>query len=328
MSLFESSITYKPFKFPWAMEIAENHEKIHWGSWEAKLAEDVNQWKSGKISKIEKNHITQILRLFTQSDVQVGGNYCDLFIPKFKNNEIRSMLLSFANREGTHQRSYALLNDTLGLAEEEYSAFLEYKEMKDKIEFMQNNDVSTKKGLGLSIAQSACNEGMSLFSAFVMLLNYQRFGKMKGMCEIVEWSIRDETMHVMGMTRVFREFISEHPRVVNDQFKFEIYEMFRNAVSLEDKVIDLAYELGEIEGLKKEEVKQYIRYLADRRLLQLGLKPNFNVKSNPLEWVDWIINGDSFKNFFEGTVTDYNADGLSGESWGWENIDLSHNESI
>ena len=230
------------------------------------------------------------------------------------------MLLSFANREGTHQRSYALLNDTLGLPEEEYSAFLEYKEMSDKIEFMQQNDVSTKKGLGLALAQSACNEGMSLFSAFVMLLNYQRFGKMKGMCEIVEWSIRDETMHVQGMTQLFREYVKEHPRIVNDEFKKEIYKMYRQAVKLEDKVIDLAYEMGNIEGLDKEEVKQYIRYLADRRLIQLGLKPNFKVKTNPLDWLDWIINGDSFKNFFEGTVTDYNADGMSGDSWGWDNI--------
>ena len=184
--------------------------------------------------------------------------------------------------------------------------------MSDKIEFMQQNDVSTKKGLGLALAQSACNEGMSLFSAFVMLLNYQRFGKMKGMCEIVEWSIRDETMHVQGMTQLFREYVKEHPRVVNDDFKKAIYKMYRQAVKLEDKVIDLAYEMGNIEGLDKEEVKQYIRYLADRRLIQLGLKPNFKVKTNPLDWLDWIINGDSFKNFFEGTVTDYNADGMSG----------------
>ena len=96
--------------------------------------------------------------------------------------------------------------------------------------------------------------------------------------------------------------------------------MFRDAVKLEDKVIDLAYEMGTIEGLEKDEVKQYIRYLADRRLIQLGLKANFKVKNNPLDWLDWIINGDSFKNFFEGTVTDYNAAGMSGESWGWEQI--------
>lgn len=316
MSLLNNSEVYKPFLYPWAMEYAEDHEKIHWGTWEVKLQDDVNQWKSGDISDSEKNHVTQILRLFTQSDVQVAHNYCDLFIPKFKNNEIRNMLLSFANREGTHQRAYALLNDTLGFPDSEYSAFLDYEVMVDKIEFMRDNDVSTLHGLAKSMAQTCVNEGMCLFSAFVMLLNYQRFGKMKGMCEVVEWSIRDETTHVEGMTKLFREFCLEHPKVVNDNFKKDIYSMMRTAVDLEDKVIDLAYEMGDIEGLTAAEVKLYIRYIADRRLIQLGLKPNFKVKNNPLPWLDWIISGDSFKNFFEGTVTDYSAEGMTGE-WGW-----------
>lgn len=312
----EPAKSYKPFHYPWAMEMAESHEKIHWGSWEVKLQEDVDQWKQNKITPEEKNHITQILRLFTQSDVQVAHNYSDLFIPKFQNHEIRNMLLSFAAREGTHQRSYALLNDTLGFDDVEYEAFLDYKQMVNKIEFMQDNDVSTQNGLAKALAQTCVNEGMSLFSAFAMLLNYQRFGKMKGMCEVVEWSIRDESMHVEGMSRLFREFCQEHPRVVTDEFKKEIYDMFRTAVKLEDKVIDLAYKMGDVEGLDKNEVKQYIRHLADRRLIQLGLKPNFGVKDNPLPWIEWIIAGDSFKNFFEGTVTDYSAAGMQGE-WGW-----------
>ena len=270
------------------------------------------------ITKEEKLHITSILRLFTQSDVAVGGNYIDQFLPKFRNNEIRSMLTSFVNREFVHQRAYALLNDTLGLAEEEYSAFLEYSEMKDKIEFMQSADPSSLAGLGKALAQSACNEGMSLFSAFVMLLNYQRQGKMKGMCEIVEWSIRDESKHVEGMVRLFHAFCEEHPRIVTDDFKLGIYQMFRDAVALEDKVIDLAYKnVGSLDGLSAEEVKNYIRYIADRRLIQLGLKGNWKVKDNPLPWLDWIVNGDSLKNFFEGVVTDYNAAGMSGD-WGWK----------
>lgn len=318
MSVLAPSVTYKPFQYPWAVEASVEHEKIHWGEWEAKLQEDVAQWKSNVIKPEQKLHITSILRLFTQSDVAVGTNYIEQFLPKFKNNEIRSMLSSFVNREFVHQRAYALLNDTLGLAEEEYSAFLEYEEMKTKIEFMQSADVHTQHGLAKALAQSACNEGMSLFSAFVMLLNYQRAGKMKGMCEIVEWSIRDESMHVEGMTKLFRTFLEEHPRIVNDEFKASIYQMFRDAVDLEDKVIDLAYgDTLEIEGLTANQVKQYIRYIADRRLIQLGLKGNWKVKENPLPWLDWIVNGDSLKNFFEGVVTDYNAAGMSGD-WGWE----------
>lgn len=316
MSLLEESKVYKPFKYPWAVEYAVSHEKVHWGEWEAKLQEDVAQWQGGKLSAQEKHHITQILKLFTQSDVMVGRNYLEYYIPKFKNNEVRAMLTSFANREFVHQRSYALLNDTLGLPEGEFSAFLEYKAMADKIEFMADIDTNSIAGTAQAIARSVMNEGMSLFSAFIMLLNYQRFGKMRGMCEIVEWSIRDETMHTEGMVKLFRTFCDEHPRIVTDDFKKTVYDMFRTGVALEDKVIDNAYEMGMVEGLEASEVKQYIRYLADRRLIQLGLKGNWKVKENPLPWLDWIINGASHKNFFEGTVTDYNADGMEGD-WGW-----------
>ena len=316
MSLISPSVSYKPFFAPWAVEYAIKSEKAHWGEWEAKLQDDLAQWQGGKLTLQEKNHITQILRLFTQSDVAVGTNYLEHYVQKFKNNEIRAMLTSFANREFVHQRSYALLNDTLGLPEEEYSAFLKYKQMSEKIDFMSQIDTNSHAGLAKAIARSVMNEGMSLFSAFAMLLNYQRFGKMKGMCEIVEWSVRDESMHCEGMVKLFREFCNEHPRIVTDDFKKDIYEMFREGVALEDAVTDAAFEMGEIQGLTAADVKKYIRYIADRRLIQLGLKGNWKVKENPLEWLDWVISGDSLKNFFEGVVTDYNAAGMEGD-WGW-----------
>ena len=316
MSLLEQNKSYKPFTYPWAVEYATQHERIHWIEDELELQTDVNHWKSDKLSKEEKNHITQILRLFTQTDVAVGTNYLEYYIPKFKNNEIRAMLTAFASREFIHQRAYALLNDTLGLPEEEFTAFLEYQQMADKVEFMGDIDVHSLSGTGLAIARSVLNEGMSLFSAFAMLLNYQRFGKMPGMCTVVEWSVRDESQHAEGMAKLFREFCEEHPRIVNDDFKKEIYEMFRQAVKLEDKVIDLAYEMGALEGLSAGEVKQYIRYLADRRLIQLGLKSNWKVKDNPLPWMEELIGGSSISNFFEKRVTDYNAQGMTG-TWGW-----------
>ena len=316
MSLLDINTAYKPFKYPWAVDMAVKHEQLHWGEWEAKLQDDVTQWAT-KLSDEEKNHITQILRLFTQSDVAVGTNYIEYYLHKFKNNEIRAMLTSFVNREFVHQRSYALLNDTLGLPEEEFSAFTAVQEMQDKLDFMADIDVNSHQGLAMAVARSVLNEGMSLFSAFAMLLNYQRYGKMRGMCEIVEWSVRDETLHCEGMVKLFRTFCDEHPRIVTDEFKANIYQMFRDAVALEDKVIELAFELGNVEGLTVEEVKAYIRYIANRRLTQLGLKPNWTRNTeNPLPWLDWVLNGDSFKNFFEGTVTDYNAAGMEGD-WGW-----------
>jgi len=318
--LLQFSETYKPFHYPWAVEITTRHEKAHWIEDELDLSEDISDWKSDKVTDVDKEYVTNILRLFTQSDVAVGQNYYDQFIPKFKNNEIRNMLGSFAAREGIHQRAYALLNETLGLPDSEYHAFLEYKVMVDKIEFMQESDIGSMRGLGLAVAKSVFNEGVALFASFVMLLNFQRFGKMKGMGKVVEWSIRDESMHVEGNSKIFRQFCVEHPKIVDDDFKSEIYNMARVAVKLEDKFVDLAYKLGEVEGLSASEVKSYIRYITDRRLLQLGLKTNFKVKENPLPWLEWILNGADHTNFFENRVTEYEVAGLSG-SWNYEEED-------
>ena len=321
MSLLKTSETYKPFKYPWAVELSKKHEEIHWIEDEAELSEDVQDWKT-KLSDSEKEFITHVLRLFTQSDVQVGENYHELLIPKFKNNEVRNMLSSFAAREAVHQRAYALLNDTLGLPDEDFHKFLDYKEMADKIDFMKEGETNSHTGLALALAQSVFNEGMSVFASFVMLLNFQRFGKMKGMATIVEWSIRDETIHVQGNAKLFREFCEEHPRIVNDELKSKIYQMAENAVKLEERFIQLAFKGNDVQGLTKKEVRDYIRHIADRRLLQLGLKPLFNQKKNPLPWLDWVLNGASHDNFFEKRVTEYSVAGMEGEDYGWEEIEL------
>lgn len=318
MSLLQPSKTYKPFLYPWAVELAKKHEEIHWIEDEAELSEDVQDWKT-KLSEDEKEFITQVLRLFTQSDVQVGENYHELLIPRFKNNEVRNMLSSFASREAVHQRAYALLNDTLGLPDDDYHKFLEYKEMADKIDFMKEGDCNSKTGLALALAQSVFNEGLSVFASFVMLLNFQRFGKMKGMGTIVEWSIRDESIHVQGNAKLFRTLCEESPRIVNDELKSKIYEMAKNAVELEDKFINLAFKGNDVQGLTRDEVRKYIRHIADRRLLQLGLKTKFRQKDNPLPWLDWVLNGASHDNFFEKRVTEYSVVGMEGD-WGWEEV--------
>lgn len=322
--LTSNSVAFKPFQYPWAMSCAEEHEKIHWGTWEVKLLNDVAQWKKGIVSEQEKAYITQILRIFTQSDCAVASNYCDLFIPYFKNNEIRNMLLSFANREGTHQRAYALLNDTLGFADTEYTAFLSFKEMRSKLDFMTQppmNLQNKEMQMAYELARSVCNEGMSLFSAFVMLLNFQRFGKMRGMCEVVEWSLRDEDRHVAGMTQLFKTFCKEQPHLDMSSLKAFIKLNYQMAVLLEDSLIDLVYSTGSQEGLTADEVKSYVRYLANARLEQLGLDPIYPQQKNPIVWLDWVVSGDSLKNFFEGTVTDYNASGLVG-TISWESVHI------
>ena len=313
MSLLDTRDYYKPFDHPWMFDYYSQQNQMHWFPEDVPLHNDVKDWQT--MTDEEKNLLTQIFRLFTQSDVDVGAGYVDRYMRIFKKPEARMMMSSFANMESIHQHAYSLLLDTVGMPEVEYKAFAEYEAMADKHEYI--NAVKVTKGDKKSIAKalaiySGFTEGLQLFSSFIILLNFPRFGKMKGMGQIITYSIRDESMHVEAMTKLFREFIKENIDLWTDDFKKEIYQACREMVDLEDRFLDLVFEQGDIPGLTKEEMKQYIRYIADRRLLQLGLKPNYEVKENPLNWLDDVL-GVEHQNFFEGRATTYMKAGLRGD---------------
>ena len=252
-----------------------------------------------------------------KSKQDIAQAYLSNYIPKFKPPEIRMMLSAFATSEANHAHSYSLLNDTIGLPDKEYQAFQEYKEMANKHDYLFKDKGKGVEGLARELAVfSAFGEGLQLFASFIMLLNFQRYGKMKGMCQIVTWSIRDESHHVENMIKLFHALIDENRKVWNDNFKKTLYQICRDMVDLEDKFIDLAFEMGGVQGLEPKQVKQYIRHIADRRLLQLGLKPNFKVKDNPLPWLDWVLNGVEHTNFFENRATEYTKGNLTGNLWG------------
>ena len=313
MSLLATRDYYKPFDYPWMFDYYSQQNQMHWFPEDVPLHNDVKDWQS--LDDNEKNLLTQIFRLFTQSDVDVSSGYVDRYMRIFKKPEARMMMGAFNNMESIHQHAYSLLLDTVGMPEIEYKAFAEYEAMADKHEYIDN--VKVTKGDKRSIAKalavySGFTEGLQLFSSFIVLLNFPRFGKMKGMGQIITYSIRDESLHVEAMTKLFREFIKENIEIWTDDFKKEIYQACRDMVELEDRFLDLVFEMGDIEGLTKEEVLQYIRYIADRRLLQLGLKPNYGVKDNPLLWLDDVL-GVEHQNFFEGRATAYMKAGLRGD---------------
>ena len=315
MSLLGTRDYYKPFDYPWMFDYYVQQNQMHWFPEEVPLHNDVKDW-ADVLTDSERNLLTQIFRLFTQSDVDVSSGYIDKYMRIFKKPEARMMMGSFANMESIHQHAYSLLLDTVGMPEVEYKAFSEYEEMAQKHEYIQTFKVAASNSESIAKAlavYSAFTEGLQLFSSFIILLNFSRFGKMKGMGQIVTYSIRDESLHVEAMTKLFREFIQENIDIWKDDFKKELYDICRAMVDLEDKFLDLVFETGNIEGLTKKEMSQYIRYIADRRLLQLGLKPNYNVKDNPLPWIDSVL-GTEHQNFFEGRATAYMKAGLRGST--------------
>lgn len=303
-------------KFMTFHEVLDEHERCHWIPDEADMRMDVEQWKNGSISDSEKAYIKNILRLFTQADTDVCAAYVDKLLPIFKHPDVRMMLLSFANREVTHMKGYKKLNDTLGYDTEGFmSEFLSFKEMKDKHEFMiQETKFENEADIALYLAKQVLMEGVNLFGSFAMLLSLSQLGRCPGMVSVNQWSVADESLHVRGLCNLFTEFVNENPRIVNNHFKAEIYETARQVVAMEDAFIDLCYNAGTNPAMTAQETKDYVRYVCDYRMQQLGLKAQFGVRANPIPWIDLVLSN-TLANFFETTSVQYSKQSLQGE---WE----------
>ena len=289
-------------------------QRIHWLPEEVPLADDVKDWQKN-LTQSERNLLTQIFRFFTQADVEVNNCYMKHYSQVFKPTEVLMMLSAFSNIETVHIAAYSHLLDTIGMPEIEYTAFLKYKEMKDKYDYMQGFSVANKTEIAKTLAAfGAFTEGLQLFASFAILMNFPRFNKMKGMGQIVSWSVRDETLHCLSVIRLFRTFVQENPEIWTEEFRRDLYLICATIVDHEDAFIDLAFELGGVQGLDASLTKQYIRFIADRRLQQLGLEPLYNIEKNPLPWLDEMLNAVEHANFFENRATEYSKASTTG-SW-------------
>lgn len=303
--------TFKPFRYPWAFEFFRTQNQVHWIPDEIPMAEDVRDWAA--LSDKERFLLTHIFRFFTQADTIVGDAYVNHYLNKFHYNELQMMLRSYTQMESIHQWAYSHVMETLGFSEDEYTIFMQYKEMKDKYDFAMSVNSDDTYGLMKSIAIfAAFTEGLQLFASFAILLNFPRHNKMKGMGQIVSWSARDENLHCSGMLMVLAELYKEFPSY-KDMLIEEIPSICDTIVTHEDAFIDLAFSHGDLKGLTAEEVKEYVRYIADRRLEQLEAKPIYNVLKNPLPWLDDMQNGIEHANFFEVRATAYSKGSMSGD---------------
>ena len=315
MSLLDARTAYKPFAYPWAYEAWLQQQRIHWLPEEVPLADDVKDWHR-TLTVAERNLLTHIFRFFTQADVEVNNCYMKHYAQVFKPTEVQMMLAAFSNMETIHIAAYSHLLDTIGIPEAEYVAFLRYQEMRDKYDYMQQFGMATKADIAKTLAMfGAFTEGLQLFASFAILLNFPRVNKMKGMGQIVSWSARDESLHTNSIIRLFRTFIDENPKIWTEALQRDIYVACETVITHEDAFVDLAFELGGVEGLSAHEVKAYIRYIADRRLIQLGLQPIYRLEANPLPWMEEMLNGLEHANFFENRATEYSRAATQG---GWE----------
>ncbi len=321
MPLLNASKVYKPFEYPWAFDYWKKQQQMHWLPEEVPLSEDCRDW-ANKLLPHERNLLTQIFRFFTQADVEVQDCYHEKYGRVFKPTEIKMMLTAFSNMETVHIAAYSHLLDTIGMPESEYAMFLEYKEMKDKHDYLATFGVDSDEDIARTLAMfGGFTEGLQLFASFAMLLNFTRFNKMKGMGQIVTWSVRDETLHCEGIMKLFHTFCAERgcltPAVIQD-----IYDSCQTTVRIEEAFVDLVFEMGPVEGMTAPDIKSYVRFVADWRLQQLGLKPIYNIAEHPLLWLQPLLNGVEHANFFEARATEYSKVATKGD-WNsvWDSFD-------
>ena len=316
MSLTETRKTYKPFEYPWAYDFWKRQQQIHWMPEEVPLGEDCRDWAQN-LSDHERNLLTQIFRFFTQADIEVQDCYHEKYARVFKPTEIKMMLAAFSNMETVHIAAYSHLLDTIGMPESEYGMFLEYEEMKAKHDYLQEFGVDNDEDIARTLAMfGGFTEGLQLFASFAMLMNFPRFNKMQGMGQIVSWSVRDESLHCEGITRLFHAFTQERD-CLTKAVKEDILDACQKTVRLEDAFIDLAFEDGPVPGMTPKEIKHYIRYIADWRLSQLGLPAIYMVEDHPLPWLAPLLNGVEHANFFETRSTEYSKAATTGN---WQDV--------
>ena len=325
VGLLKSTGTYDVSRYSWAYDCWKRQQQTHWMGEEVPLGADIKDWQSGRLSESEKNLLTQIFRFFTQSDVEVGDNYLKRYIPIFQPLEVQMMMAAFSNMETVHIDAYALLLKTLGMPQAEFEAFRDYDEMKAKADYMHTFGTKTVSDVARTLAMfGSFTEGMSLFASFAMLLNFPRHNKMNGMGQIVSWSVRDESLHCEGITKLYHAW-NEETGAVTKAVQDDIVDVARTMVGLEESFIDLAFGVGGIEGMTPDAIKAYVRYIADWRLTQLKLTPVFGnfeetatgyaqLKAHPLPWLVEILNGVEHANFFEQRATEYSKGATTG-SW-------------
>ena len=297
---------YKPFEYQTAFDFYKDQHRAHWLADEVPLASDLNDWKL-KLNDSERNLIGNILKSFAQTEVHVNDYWSTKVSLWFPKPEVQAMARVFADFESIHAEAYARLNEELGL--DDFAAFLEDEEAKAKIDRLVETPGETlhEKALSLAIF-SAFTEGVNLFSSFAILMSFQLRNLMKGTGQIVEWSVRDESLHSKAGCWLFRTMMEEMPEL-NEGMEAQIYDACDLSVKLEFDFIDKAFEMGEIEGLNKNQLKNFIKERANQKLIELGYNPLYNdIDPNLLKSMEWfghLTSGKTHQDFFAGRVTDY-----------------------
>lgn len=314
MSLLKERVVYKPFEYPQAKDYWLKQQQAHWLHTEVPMANDVTDWSSN-LKDHEKNVVGGILKGFAQTETVVNDYWTGLVTKWFRKPEIIMMATTFGAFETIHAEAYSLLNEQLGL--DNFAEFLEDESTAAKIESLMDvrdghdGEIDYHEVARSLAIFSAFTEGVNLFSSFAVLLSFKMRNKLKGVGQIVEWSVRDESLHSQAGCWLFRTLMEEQPQLKTDKLINEIREAATAAMELEFNFIDKVFEMGDLENLTKEDLKNFIKHRINTKMGDLGLKPlipSEDIDQGALKtmlWFDAVIAGKQHTDFFANRVTNY-----------------------
>lgn len=311
-SILTPRVVYKPFEYPEAQDFWLKQQQAHWLHTEVPMMSDLNDWNQN-LTESEKNVIGSILKGFAQTETIVNDYWSGLVTKWFRKPEIIAMAVSFANMETVHAEAYALLNETLGL--DNFSEFLEDETTMAKIQtLMVVRDHHTSEENLPEIANSlaifsAFTEGVNLFSSFAVLLSFKLENKLKGVGTIIEWSIRDESMHSEAGCWLFRTLLNENPQINTPQLRADIEEAAKLSLKLELDFIDKVYEIEDIQSCPKYDLINFIKHRINTKMKDLGYKAIIKDVDKEavkrMKWFDSLSAGKQHTDFFANRNTNY-----------------------
>ena len=315
--LFENRIPFKPFEYPeYYNEGWLKQAQAFWLHTEIPMQGDIKDWNEN-LQQHEKNLVGNILLGFAQTECAVSDYWTNMVTKWFPKHEIKQMAMMFGSQETIHATAYSYLNETLGL--EDFAAFLHEPAIAEKFEFLTattaewtHEDLASNPEARKEVARSlaifsAFAEGVSLYSSFAVLYSFQMRNMLKGIGQQMKWSVRDESLHSKMGCQLFRHMYEEFPEL-KDAVQSDVEEAATLMVQMEEQFIDKMFEQGDLENLKAENLKDFIRKRANEKLHELGYQSifNYNVKSaEELDWFYHLTGGLTHTDFFAVRPTDY-----------------------
>jgi ribonucleoside-diphosphate reductase beta chain len=310
-----------PLKYKWAWEHYLNGCANAWMPTEVPMGKDIELWKSNQLSADERLVILRNLGFFSTAESLVGNNIVLAIFKHVTNPEVRQYLLRQAFEEAIHTHTFHYIVESLSLDQGEI--FNMYNEIntihaKDQFEMNLTQDIM-KEGFNTTTTEGARKflenligyyiimEGIFFYSGFVMILSFHRQNKLTGIGEQFQYILRDETIHLNFGIDLINSIKEENLELWTPEFQAHIVDLIKEAVELEIQYAQDCLPRG-ILGLTAPMFREYVQYIADRRLERIGLKPIYKSK-NPFPWMSETIDLQKEKNFFETRVTEYQSSG-------------------